>query len=557
MLERSGADSRMFGLTGQQTAALAGTLLALKVPAEVAGSGINAMLRMLGTATSQGDKFQSALGKIGLSGRALERAIGQDAQGALTMFLEKVAAAPKPMKVLLDLFGMEYADDVARLVGGLDGYKAALGRVSDASSYAGAMEVEYRTKSAETANNIQRMTNITRELAITLGTVLLPKVNELLAALTPMVEAAITWAQANPELVSTLGQLAAAMLGLRIGLIAVQLLFGGVLGTALRVVRVVGLVTGGLGRLAAAGPVLGAALVRLASVAGAVWGIILKTGFLLMSNPIVLVAAAIAGAAYLIWQNWEPIAAFFEDLWGRITAAFETARAGGASIPEALGAAAVEAWLVAWRGIGQVFDWAFGHIAEAFEAVRPTIDRVSTALGGPTVAQIVDAWRPLEAFFVALWSTVRSAFETAWNAIRPIIDRLQSGIATVLEALPRLPSLPTWLGGPAVAGARAGGGPVRRGLTYLVGEQGPELFTAARDGTILPSGSFDRRPPLAVPGGLRTAGPASISVGDVHIHAAPGMDPRAVADEVIRVLRERTRGAADLHEGAHYGGGPW
>lgn len=38
-----------------------------------------------------------------------------------------------------------------------------------------------------------------------------------------------------------------------------------------------------------------------------------------------------------------------------------------------------------------------------------------------------------------------------------------------------------------LAGARAAGGPVDSGLSYLVGEQGPELFTPSSSGTISPS----------------------------------------------------------------------
>ena len=37
---------------------------------------------------------------------------------------------------------------------------------------------------------------------------------------------------------------------------------------------------------------------------------------------------------------------------------------------------------------------------------------------------------------------------------------------------------------------RADGGPVRQGQSYIVGERGPELFTASSSGNISPSGSF-------------------------------------------------------------------
>ncbi|MFT3809261.1 MAG: phage tail tape measure C-terminal domain-containing protein [Micropepsaceae bacterium] len=42
-------------------------------------------------------------------------------------------------------------------------------------------------------------------------------------------------------------------------------------------------------------------------------------------------------------------------------------------------------------------------------------------------------------------------------------------------------------------GARAGGGPVAAGRSYLVGERGPELFTPAGHGAIAPAGSFGGR----------------------------------------------------------------
>jgi hypothetical protein len=43
---------------------------------------------------------------------------------------------------------------------------------------------------------------------------------------------------------------------------------------------------------------------------------------------------------------------------------------------------------------------------------------------------------------------------------------------------------------PLVAGARANGGPVGRGSTYLVGEQGPELFTPGTSGNITPNNAL-------------------------------------------------------------------
>jgi phage-related minor tail protein len=44
--------------------------------------------------------------------------------------------------------------------------------------------------------------------------------------------------------------------------------------------------------------------------------------------------------------------------------------------------------------------------------------------------------------------------------------------------------------------ARAAGGPVRRGQTYLVGERGPELFKPVASGTIIPNHRASRGEPV-------------------------------------------------------------
>ncbi|MGP5371458.1 hypothetical protein ACTXN4_28945, partial [Pseudomonas helleri] len=79
---------------------------------------------------------------IYISADSLKTAIGKDAQGALTSFLGTVAKVPKAdrMGLLVDLFGLEYADDIAVLAGSMDTYATSLKTVSDESNYKGSME---------------------------------------------------------------------------------------------------------------------------------------------------------------------------------------------------------------------------------------------------------------------------------------------------------------------------------------------------------------------------------------------------------------------------------
>lgn len=90
---------------------------------------------------------------------------------------------------------------------------------------------------------------------------------------------------------------------------------------------------------------------------------------------------------------------------------------------------------------------------------------------------------------------------------------------------------------------RASGGPVAAGRTYLVGERGPELFTAPAAGSIIPnsrlmSGSVDSARWYGgrfAPGGM---GGGGITVNaSVTINAGMGTDGYAVGRQVAEVLR--------------------
>ncbi|WP_231708932.1 hypothetical protein [Pseudomonas denitrificans (nom. rej.)] len=55
---------------------------------------------------------------------------------------------------------------------------------------------------------------------------------------------------------------------------------------------------------------------------------VLLIGRALMLNPIGLAVTAIAGAAYLIYKNWEPIKAFFLGMWAEVKAGFSGGLSG-------------------------------------------------------------------------------------------------------------------------------------------------------------------------------------------------------------------------------------
>jgi len=185
---------------------------------------------------------------------------------------------------------------------------------------------------------------------------------------------------------------------------------------------------------------------------------------------------------------------------------------------------------------------------------------------------IIEHWTPIKQFFIDLWNDVVAAFDAAWARIKPIADAIAAAISATDFTFGGGAQDGTQGGGsdapngtlldPEFGGFRARGGPVRAGRGYIVGEDGPEWFAPGVSGNIVAHADLlslaripvDTRP--AGGGAARAAGGGggAVSVGAIHVHAAPGMDARAVADEVMRRIREAGRGARDLHDGPHYGG---
>lgn len=176
ILTRAGSTGKLIGLTGQQVAALGATFLKLKTPPEVAATGINALYMRLATAEQQAKPFHKGLEMIGLSAEKVKRMVGEDAQGAILKVLELVRNSDDSIGVLGRLFGAEYADDLAKIVGNLDDYRAALGLVGDNALYAGSMHKEYAARADTTANSLQLLKNSAQNLAITAGDNLAPAV---------------------------------------------------------------------------------------------------------------------------------------------------------------------------------------------------------------------------------------------------------------------------------------------------------------------------------------------------------------------------------------------
>ncbi|MQT44449.1 phage tail tape measure protein [Pseudomonas sp. FSL R10-0765] len=325
-LSRVGGVAKAFGLTETQAAALSNTFISLGKPPEVAATAINGMLIKLQTADKQSVKFQEALESINISASSLKTSIGKDAQGALSDFLGTVSLVPKAdrMGLLVDLFGLEYADDVAVLAGSMETYAGSLALIKDASNYKGSMEKEFQARAATTANNLQLLKNGLAELGINLGSAVLPRLNELINTVRPVFTSFATWAKENAGVVGGVLKLVTGVVALRLGFIALSYgvslgasAFNGVgiamsvasgkmavLNTSIIATRMAPLIAGVNG-LKIALPGLSASMAVLGTVIAAT-----PIGWIIGG------IAAVAAAGFLIYKYWEPIKAWTGGFFG-------------------------------------------------------------------------------------------------------------------------------------------------------------------------------------------------------------------------------------------------
>ncbi len=615
---RVAAQGEFFGFSATQTLAFGAAMVSAGAESEVAATSFRNMGRALTKGASATKRQRAAYAELGLSAGRIARDMQKDAVGTTLRVIEAIGKLPAHMRAatMSDLFGDE-ARALAPLLGRIEILREALGYVADETQYAGSVSREFENRSKTTATALQLFRNGLNELGITVGAALLPALNDIMATLGPIISRLAAFAEAHPALTRAIIATTAALVALRVAAIATQFAFfwmkGGVLSAAIAGLR--GL--SGAGRVAAVAltPVTaGFRALRTAMIgyaaAAAVGGhgaalAAMGSGLLGLLNPMRLVTAAfrvlkvaligtgigavlvgIAAAGTWIYNNWSGISTAFEAFKGAFSRAIEPIMPAIKPVLDGF------SWLYdSVAGLlGPVDElgggWAAAGIA-AGKFVGETIVALVELPGkvAAYVGQVVDSVTALASDMLAagtaiaqsLWDGIKAKVDelVAWFAGLParIIAAIGSIDISSLIKWPTPPSWwtnrPKWAGGtggesPAVAGARAAGGPVRAGMPYLVGERGPELVTFPQAGMVhdalktarilrnaamasavsLPAAAAPALPSFAPQGGApaqaqaRNAPSMTIASGAFQftIQGAPGQSPQALAQEVKRVL---------------------
>lgn len=169
----------------------------------------------------------------------------------------------------------------------------------------------------------------------------------------------------------------------------------------------------------------------------------------LAANPIVLVIAAIAAlVAGIVWciYNWDTVKTKVIEVW-------EIIKAYTANAVEAIGAR-IRAWV---SGV-------YSSVVGVFTLVK---------------TEVVGIWE-------AIKSSIFGVIDSIMSRIQAMVDSVRNAYAAASSFVGSAVSNTAALFG----GKRANGGPVSAGNSYLVGENGPELFTPNSTGAVIPNNGF-------------------------------------------------------------------
>jgi len=118
--------------------------------------------------------------------------------------------------ILTDLFGREYADDVALLIQGMHNYTDAIELLNDKQKYQGSMEKEFQVRSNTTANNFILLSNSIAKIGISLGTSLLPIISFSAKALSSIANIVSTFVTSFPKVSAVFSSFVAGAIGISV-----------------------------------------------------------------------------------------------------------------------------------------------------------------------------------------------------------------------------------------------------------------------------------------------------------------------------------------------------
>lgn len=587
--KRVASQGEFFGYTKEQTLAFGAAMISAGAESEVAATSFRNMGKALTRGVSASKSQRTAWKRLGMDAKKVSKAMQKDAVGTTVKVVEALGKLPEHLQAatMSDLFGDE-ARALAPLLNNTELLRKALSLTADEQSYLNSVGKEFEKRAATSEYKLQRFKSQLNDVALTIGGALLPGLTKLLEPLGQMALKFSEWAEAHPDLIAQIVAATTAVIGLRIALVSLKwvgligrggllsalsigfnTLGRAIIGASNAARSAVGLQAalaamsgaryGGLAKFVDALKGMALAVPGMSAVAGALSSI--GGALATISAPawglIAVGVAAVAAAGGLLWRYWDRVSSVVKGV----------ALAIGDQLAPIIEAAGpiFEPFAQSARAIGDAFAWvgekisaAAGWLGSFFEqevltdgqkasieaSARDVTNKIINVMKAGTAALFEVGAQMIQ----SLWDGMVSKIEALIEWVKTIPSRIKAAIGSIDIGSMVSFSRPSWLGGgdtpPAVDGARAEGGPVNAGGTYLVGEEGPELLRTGTRGSILPNdetmGMLRQARSAGGDSGAGGAPPVSFNPTiSVQIHGV--QDIRGSIDEIERLLNDRFR----------------
>lgn len=529
----------LIGKDGLEASKMLAPLLVMMDQTGMAGESAGNALSKVFQAGLQEDKVSKANAAMKDKGISLDFTNGAGEFGGIDQLfaqLEKLEALTSAQRtgVLQTLFG----DDAATMqvvntmmAKGVAGYQDVVGKMNDQGSINQRVEAQLGTLSnvADAAKG-----NLT-EAMVAIGATAAPALKNLLNGVGAAAARLGQWAQENPQLTATIVKVVAIIAALSATFGAVAYSFSAVMGPLVMMKFM-------MAQMGVSLPAVSSVFGVLAKSIGGVGGVVMTLGRLLLTNPIGIALLAIGAAAFVIYQYWTPISAFFSGLWATITGIFSNAWTSISTAITGLWTTAKTAFSNGLTGIGTLilswspltlFTQAMAGVMSYFGIEMPgkfsefggmllqgLMDGITNMMG-----VVKDAITNLGSSVVG-WFKEKLSIKSPSRVFMEMGEFVSEGAAIgITNAQPMtIKAAQALAASVAVSGALAA--PVPPGL---------DTGNAAAITT-----QFDTRPALSASG----AGKQTIIQGDtitIHIQAIPGMSADDLSRAVDNVLRQRDR----------------
>ncbi len=415
-----------------------------------------------------------------------------------------------------DLFQNQEAQlAMLALLADMERYRKVRAAAIEAS---GVVEADFaeRIKTADAATT--RFKGSLENLNISVSKGLLPTFTSLIdKVLTPFSDAMGKFAESNPLITKWVVGTTAGLIGLRIAGFAAKFGLSWMWGGGLMVAR---------GALLALG------------VAG---------------GPLSIVLGAIGAAAVYAYTHWDEVRALWERLkqpWRNLRSEIEKTRQAMAGpwsrLPEKMGSTGAQV-AGPWSNLGAELSSTWDMITGKFSGLGAKLAETWKMISEPMVAAIGELAGKIKSGASALYDAGVTLVVQLWEGMKAKVQELlgwAAGIASRIRGAFSGAASAAGSGGgaPAVAGARAAGGPVSAGKSYLVGERGPELFRPTGSGEIVDTLSTLRAMHGAAgsrSGGGRAGGVVNHNSFSISVQGSPGQSAEQLAEIVLQKLSSK------------------